>query len=126
MFVNGNLETVSDDKGNTFWVKAKMDIATESAVAADIMRIGGVGIIALQLQSFCLLRRNLKAWDGPDFLDEKGKAIPCTLAMIDKLDPAEQIVKDAIEKIAELNTKKTAEVTPEETAANPTPAANVT
>jgi hypothetical protein len=123
MFINGNLETVSDDKGNTIYLKPKMDIATEARAAADLVRLGGVSQKAYEL---CLLRHNIVRWNGPDFTGEDGKIVPAVPANIDRLDPAEPIVALAINKIGELNTRRESPVTAEEAAANPTPAAIAT
>lgn len=122
MFINGNLETVSDGR-NFIHLKAKMDIGTEARVSADFLKLGATAIKAYEL---CLLRHNIVRWQGPDFQDEKGNIIPAVPANIDKLDPDEPIVRLAIEKIGELNTRKQAAVTPEEAAADPPSAAVAT
>lgn len=128
MFVNGNLETVTDGR-NTIWIKAKMDLRTAAQVSADMVKMteGARGsTFSIIAHESCLARRNIARWAGPDFTGPDGKIIPCVPENIDRLDPNEQILADVIAKIRELNTAKEAEVTPEEAAADPTPAVTVT
>jgi hypothetical protein len=127
MFVDSSAEeTVQDDRGNVVWIRSKMDIRTAALVSSDMVKMtGGGGVFAIIAHEVCLARRNIKRWAGPDFTGPDGKIIPCTPDNIDKLDPNEPLYADVVAKIKELNKRKEAEATPEEKAADPSSAANV-
>lgn len=128
MFVNGNLETVTDGR-NTVWIKAKMDIRTAALVSADMVKMtdgARNSTFAIVAYDACLMRRNIVRWAGPDFTDDNGKILPCTPEKVDQLDPNETLLADVVTKIRELNARREAAVTPEEAAVDPTPAAIAT
>ena len=92
MFVDPKARIPVTDGQNTVYVRAKMD-AGRKAQVLDEMRMHGVGKGAegelSGLGSYQMLLRvhNVVAWEGPDFVDEQGKPIPCNRANIMLLDP---------------------------------------
>ncbi len=106
MFINPKslYPVISEDGENTIYVKTKMDIATETDVMVEFNRINrGSEKNTLSAYNLALLKCNVKKWEGPAFLNEKGKPIVCTKANIGTLDPNNELVTKAIEKIDELN-----------------------
>lgn len=109
MFVDASPVAVTDDKGNTIYVRPKMGKGIQAQVSNDFQRLGGSSQVAY---GYSLLAHNVVAWDGPDFVDGDGRAIPATRANIDRLDPDEPIVNQAIDTIAKLNTQKVSTAVP--------------
>ena len=111
MFVDPRARVaVEDGSGNVVWIKAKMDYATKSKVqdAIATMRDGGVDDesafeLCLGRQNLVLLINNVLAWEGPDFVDERGRVIPCTPASIRRLDPDAALVDLVLAEIQRRN-----------------------
>ena len=114
MFIDPN-ETVpvTDAKGNTIWIKAKLTFADYAKVEDALMRLRidtaggkrGKGVdtkvdahITQSAQQAALLVECVKRWDGPDFV-----GVACTPANIAVLNPLEPIVIDVLEEIDRLN-----------------------
>lgn len=124
------------DEHNRVWVKARMDLRTQTAVENDLMsirvnsdqmkaaqngRLPSLDIVfSLTAQKMILLKHNIVRWAGPMF-EDNGQVVPCTPENIERLDPVDggwwiDLVAD---RIGELNEKKTAAVTPGEATADP-------
>lgn len=103
MFVEIEPVAVSDEAGNTIYVRPKMGKGVEAQVSAEFGRLGGRTQAAYEL---CLLAYNVVRWDGPAFVDASGKPVAITRANIDRLDPDEPLVRRTISRIAELNTPR--------------------
>lgn len=94
-----------DENGNIFYLRAKMDIATEAAVIAEYGRLSrGLATIPEKVYYLALLKHNLLAWSGPDYMDEKGNLRPCNPVTIGHLDPDDPLVTEAVEAIRTANT----------------------
>lgn len=112
MFVDPNQRVaVSDDRGNTVYIKAKMDASTRAAVMDEI---GAKGLVEgsesedleysnLGSYRLALVLHNVVAWEGPDFADERGKPIPCNRYWIRRWNPDEPIYEKVIAAIGERN-----------------------
>ncbi len=98
MFIDPSDLVCIECKDNKIYVKRKMDIATETAVVADMRQIDAGSSSSLAAYNLALLKRNIKKWEGPDF-----DGIPCTISKIEQLDPNEPLIKILIDKINELN-----------------------
>jgi hypothetical protein len=110
MFVS--TERVALTEGDdTIYIRTKMDVGTKNRVQSDITHFsqtehGGNVVVSIGLYQLILLRRNILDWDGPSFLDEQGKKIPCTPDNIERLDPDEPLVVKALEQVQERNLVK--------------------
>lgn len=123
MFVNPQAElSVSDEKGNTIYIKAHMDFADNAKIEAAFMQLklknrqaqNGAArpqedadmdidaTVAISAQHVALLETNIKRWEGPDF-----EGVPCTRANIKLLNPNEPLVVKVLEKINEQNNPPT-------------------
>lgn len=107
MFVNPQARVPVTLGENTIYVKAKMDLGTKSAIQDEI-RAKGADINEQEVRGIgsyrlLLMVHNIVAWEGPDFIDERGKAIPCTRENIKRLDPTEPLCDLVAERIGELN-----------------------
>lgn len=94
-FVKTDRIAVSDDAGNTVWIRRRMNMGNILRLRSTVQTSGN-HLLDLYIE-------NILAWEGPDFKDERGKPIPCTpeyMAMMDSDDPFWTKVGD---KIAELN-----------------------
>lgn len=129
MFIDPNARVpISDDEGNTIFIKAKMDIATDTAVTVEFARINsGTGFRAQKAYELALLYHNIVAWEGPAFkrpvLSKAGtpmlkngapvtKPIPCTRQAIGSLDPFAPLVARVLAAIDEQNREVLAEPDP--------------
>ena len=108
MFVDPNAKVaVTIDGANTIHIKAKMDAGTRAAVQDEI-RARGLGdgdgeLRGIGSYRMTLMVHNIMGWEGPEFLDEKGKPVPCTRANIQRLDPTEPLFEAVGARIGELN-----------------------
>lgn len=97
--------TVSDDQGNTIWIRRKMDWGTKAAFL-DTMGtkglMGGAGSYSLLLAEY-----NFLDWAGPLFTDDAGRVKPCTPETIRTLDPDLEVVALALAAIARQNPPRT-------------------
>lgn len=105
--------TVTDERGNTVWIKAKMDVATKHKVEDAVAAIGddmGTEAVQIHIGSYntALLIHNIVAWEGPDFMDEREKPVPCTPANIRRLDPDEPLVDMVLREINRRNARSQA------------------
>ena len=114
MFVDRNEKIgVSDEKGNTVFVRPKMDVGTSGRVTDAIASISRLGSqddgteISLNLgsQNAVLLVHNILDWQGPDFEDGRGRKVPCTRDNILRLDPDEPLVGLVLAEINRLNVR---------------------
>ncbi len=91
MFVQTDRVPVSDEAGNTVYIKRKMSFG-------DVSKIQAAGkddhLLALYVA-------NIVDWQGPDF-----KGVDCTPENIALLDPNEPLIELVGNKIAELNPQK--------------------
>src|SRR5688500_7704149 len=95
-FISTDRVAVSDDAGNTVYLRRRMDLGAVSRIQGAAA--GG--------QLTALYAANILAWKGPDFTDERGKPIPCTVEQIEMIDPNDPFWEMVGDKIAELNPKK--------------------
>lgn len=90
-FIATDRVAVSDDAGNTVYVRRKMDLGAVSRVQGAKP---GEQMIALYVA-------NILAWSGPDF-----KGVPCTPENIETLDPNDPFWEQVATRIAELNKRE--------------------
>jgi hypothetical protein len=103
MFIDPSAKVpISDEHGNTIYIRMKMDVATEGQFKDALVRITG-GRKALK--SFmvgkaqtALLQLNIVAWEGPRFT-----GVPCNHTMIGRLDPHEPLVAKVLQEIDRRN-----------------------
>jgi len=88
-FIKTDRVAVSDDNGNTVYVRRRMDMGVRLRVQEAFSK--GEGLVALYVQ-------NILAWEGPDFKD-----IKCTPENIEKIDADDSFWEKVGDKIAELN-----------------------
>lgn len=105
MFVNPQERVpVSDEAGNTIWIRAKMDLQTRSRVQDEVaaMTRGQDDDISLHIGSYRMatLVWNIVAWEGPAF---EGRA--CTPQNIKLLDPNEPLIDLVAEEISTRNAR---------------------
>ena len=109
MFVDPNARVAVTLDGNTIYIRSKMSAGVRAAVQ-DEMRARGfksqeeLSISGIGSYRLALMEHNIVAWEGPAFLDEKGRPIPCTRLNIRNLDPTEPLVEAVAEEIGERNT----------------------
>lgn len=72
----------------------------EGADGAEESEIRGLGSHQLLLRVY-----NILAWEGPDFVDENGRPIPCNRVNILRMDPTSELWELVGAKIGELNKK---------------------
>ena len=107
-FVNPDDQVVvSDDNGNGVTIRAKMSLAHNAQVIADMKRFGFTNAG----QNLGLLAANIVAWDGPLFRDGLGNSVPCNRANVFRLDPTNAewsaLQTLILAKIDELNRRET-------------------
>lgn len=90
-FIATDRVAISDDAGNTVYVRRKMDLGAVSRVQGAKP---GEQLIALYVS-------NILAWTGPDF-----KGMPCSPESIEKLDPNDPFWETVATRIAELNKRE--------------------
>lgn len=90
-FIATDRVAVSDDAGNTVFVRRRMDLGAVSRVQGARP---GEQMIALYVA-------NILAWSGPDF-----KGMPCTPETIETLDPNDPFWEQVATRIAELNKRE--------------------
>jgi hypothetical protein len=110
MFVDPQARVaVSDEQGNTIWIRAKMDVATKNRVHDAIAAVDGASddVVELHLGSYntALLVHNIVAWEGPAFGDARGRTVPCTRQNIERLDPDEPLVTQVLGEISRRNVR---------------------
>jgi hypothetical protein len=103
MFIDpGARIPVSDGQGNTIYIRAKMDVATEGQFKDALVRITGgrkaVKSFQVGRAQTALLQLNIVAWEGPRFA-----GVPCNHTMIGRLDPHEPLVVQVLEEIDRRN-----------------------
>lgn len=108
MFINpANRVAVSDEKGNTVWIRAKMDVATKGVVQDEIAAVGTGDADSVEIHTgsynTALLVHNILDWEGPAFVDEGGRPVRCTPQHIKRLDPDEPLVDKVLEEIQRRN-----------------------
>jgi hypothetical protein len=111
MFVPTKSVPISDENGNTIWIKPKMDFGTKSQALDEIARLkqfespdSSLGLMIGSYQRV-LMRLNIVSWEGPAFAADEG-LIPCVPATIDQLDPDEPLVNKVLAEIQERNKSK--------------------
>lgn len=113
MFVDTKARVPVSLDGNTIYIKAKMDFGTVAAVQDEIKATGtesaDMQFERLGSYRMALLTNNIVGWEGPAFLDEKGKVIPCTRENIRRLDPQDPLVEMVAAEIGERNRKPEAQ-----------------
>jgi hypothetical protein len=114
MFVSKEPVPVSlpEDSENIIYIKTKMDYGTKQRVQAAILRItaqdaGHAGETPMDMAAYqiALLVHNILKWDGPAFVDATGRAVPCTPANIEALDPDEPLLAAVLAEISRRNTR---------------------
>jgi hypothetical protein len=102
--------SVPDDPDNTIYIKAKMDYGTKQRVSNAILQVptkdaAHVGDTPLDMAAYqiALLVHNIVKWDGPAFVDATGRAVPCSPANIEALDPDEPLVTAVLAEISRRN-----------------------
>lgn len=93
-FIATDRVAISDDAGNTVYVRRKMDLGAVSRVQGAKQ---GEQLIALYVT-------NILAWQGPDF-----KGMDCSPENIEKLDPNDPFWEQVATRIAELNKRETSD-----------------
>lgn len=88
-FIQTDRVAVSDDAGNTVYVRRKLDMGARLRISEAGTH--GESILALYVSS-------ILAWEGPDF-----RGIKCTPENIEKIDPDDEFWTKVGDKIAELN-----------------------
>lgn len=88
-FIKTDRVGVSDDDGNTVYLRRKLDFGARLRITEASLK--GESMIALYVQS-------ILGWDGPDF-----KGIKCTPENIEKIDIDDPFWEKVGDKIAELN-----------------------
>lgn len=121
LFIDPNTKVaVSDENGNTVYVRAKMPLSVKTQVSEDFRQVGGTTAKGYEL---ALLQNNLLGWEGPLFADGKGGTVSCNRYNIRMIDPEDEtwdaLAKLVLEKIGELNHKPTAEPTKRQKMADP-------
>ncbi|MBE2197530.1 MAG: hypothetical protein IAE79_02895 [Anaerolinea sp.] len=124
------------DDDNRVWVRARMDLRTQTAVETDLMkirvsseqmgkaqngRIPSMDIVfSLSAQKMILMKHNVVRWAGPAF-ESDGRLVPCTPENIERLDPVDcgDWIDLVAERIGTLNRRQTAIVTPPEAMDDP-------
>ena len=112
MFVDPTARVAVTLGENTIYIRAKMDAKTRALIQDELRASRGRsedgdedGSEMRGLGSYQLLLRvhNILDWEGPDFVDERGKKIPCTRADIGRMDPTDPLYDLVGERIGELN-----------------------
>lgn len=94
-FIQTDRVAVSDDAGNTVYIRRKMDLGAVS-------RIQGARPGEQLVQLYVA---NILAWEGPDF-----RGLACTPEVIATIDPNDPFWEQVANRIAELNPQKAATV----------------
>lgn len=90
-FIATDRVAISDNQGNTVYVRRKMDLGAVSRVQGAKP---GEQMIALYVA-------NILEWSGPDF-----KGMTCTPESIEKIDPNDPFWEQVANRIAELNKRE--------------------
>jgi len=94
-------EVLSETPPNVIYIRAKMDVATDAKVKADVVKIGADDKTIerhIGLYQLALLIHNIVRWDGPDLA-----SVPCTPEQIRALDPTEPHLVLVLDEIARRN-----------------------
>lgn len=117
MFVDPSAKVAVTLGENTVYVRAKMSAGTKALLEDEIKTGGSVrrsdgGEVVDEAEmsgfgTYAMLLRvhNIVAWDGPDFVDDEGKPIPCTRTNIMRMDPTTELYELVGDRIGELNKK---------------------
>ena len=110
IFIDPNQEhPVSDDAGNTIWIKSKMDYGTETAVTTEAARLNRGGDLLLKRPyELALLLHNIKRWEGPLFTGPDGRVTDCDRQHISQFDPNHPLIPKVLAEIDRLNAPPTA------------------
>ena len=108
MFIDPNQRVPVTLGQNTVWIKAKMDLGTRAAVQDEIRASGikveqDIEMHGIGSYRMALMRHNIVAWEGPDFLDGNGNPVPCSRQNISRLDPNEPLVEAVADEIGRRN-----------------------
>lgn len=109
MFVDKKRVPISDGKGNTIYIRAKMGYGIKNRVAGKAASVSTDGKSAdvdvdVGAYQIALLVLNVLGWEGPDFVDEEtGKPVPCTPENIELADSDEPLWAEVLEEIARRN-----------------------
>ena len=131
-FVDPNDRVAIHDEANPdniVYIRAKMDRKTRARVQDDLLRLqisleptapGGEGrgegseesatvnaTVGIETQKLAYLIHNIVRWEGPDFVDERGRAIPCTRQRIEQLDPDAPLFERVVQEIERRNLPRT-------------------
>lgn len=129
---------VSDDEGNTIYVRAKMTLQVRGQVQRELASyrfdINDQGVVdntrtevvtSPQQQLLILLKANIVDWDGPAFQERRrdgkptGKKVPVSPAAIARLDPDWDLIQRVKTMIDELNAPVTLPEPEDESIADP-------
>lgn len=116
MFVSKELVPVSDENGNTIWIREKMGKKLKGIVTDEALRLelktaeereesNTVGEFHVGAWQTALLVHNILKWEGPAFRDGNEQPIPCTRENIEVLDGEEPLVEKVLEEINRRNKK---------------------
>lgn len=111
MFIDPKAKIPVTLDGNTIYIRAKMSIAIKALVEDEIAAKGMGNREALEMRgmgsyALALLKHNIVAWEGPKFMQESGRPLPCIPANIELLDPDDPLVQLVREEIGERNAPK--------------------
>lgn len=105
MFIDSQARVPVTLDGNTIYIKAKMDLATRSAVQDEIAAKGAgsdeVEVRGIGSYRMALLVHNIVGWEGPAF-----EGVTCNRTNIMRLDPEEPLVEAVAAEIGERNKPK--------------------
>lgn len=103
----GQLET------NTIYIKDKMGFGARNRVSGSVARSvsenasGGVDVdVNFGQGNVALMQENILDWEGPQFVNERGKRIPVTKQAIEDLDPEWELVDMTLKAISARNLVK--------------------
>lgn len=100
--------TVADDP-NTIYIKPRMDFGTRNRVHGTATHVttkkGEEATAEFDIGAYqiALLIHNIVGWSGPDF-----DSVACTHANIEKLEPDDPLLEEALKQINARNTQRAA------------------
>lgn len=105
-FVSREPVAVTDDEGNTIYIRSKMDYGVRSRVLSAITKMHGSDMTTdMGAYNLALLRENIVRWEGPAF-----DGVAFAPDLVEQLDPDLPVVDRAL---AEINQRNTKAATPE-------------
>lgn len=99
-------EVISDVAPSVVFIRPKMDVATRAKVTSELFTLSkdNNSVEArLGANELALLIHNIVRWDGPLFLDDQGRPIPCTPEQISKFDPTDPFIAKISDEISKRN-----------------------